>query len=47
MASVTYKHKKTKQTATYAQPIRKLERSDDWERVAPNKADAKTDDKKS
>lgn len=34
MASVTYRHKTTKQTATYAQRIRKLDKSDEWERVA-------------
>lgn len=39
MASVTYQHKKTKQTATYAKPMPKLEKSKDWERVDPKKSE--------
>lgn len=45
MGSITYKHKKTNQTATYAQPNRRLEKSDDWKRSEPKKSTSKkTDD---
>lgn len=37
MASITYEHTKSGQTATYAQPMPKLENSDDWKRVEPKK----------
>lgn len=47
MASITYKHKKTSQTATYAQPMRRLEKDENWERVEPNKTSKKSDDSKS
>ena len=44
MASVTYRNKTSKKTATYSQPNPRLERSEGWERVGqpPKKpADAK------
>lgn len=47
MASVTYRNKTSKKTATYSQPNPRLERSESWKLVEPPKkpADAKPDPK--
>lgn len=36
--SVRYRNKKTDSVVTYAQPIQRLEKSEDWERVSKTTA---------
>lgn len=42
--SVRYRNKKTHVVVTYAQPIPRLEKSDDWERISKTAAKSSAKD---